>query len=814
MPYGVDRIRPAVVAIDLHRGHLDPAVATMPVMPGTEQRIIAANHAFFAACRAAGVPICHLVTTYRDVLEIRGNAFWHALAQDPAATRRNNERHNLQGSPGCEIIPGLYQPGDWVVNTKKRYNCFQETDLRFLLDAHQVNTLFITGVNTNSCVLATTAVASSLDYAVFVVEDCVDSMDGPALHEAALTCMRAAFAWVMPSARVLAEVVKATAAVADDARERVGADSQRDSRRNDMAEGARETTVHADGMRIDWDVPITADDGLVLRADVYRPDADGQYPVLLTYGAYGKGLSFQEGYPDQWNIMVREHPDVAAGSTNKYQNWEVVDPEKWVPAGYVCVRVDSRGAGRSPGYIDPFSPRETRDCYDCIEWAGTQPWSNGKVGMLGISYYAINQWDVASMQPPHLVAICPWEGAADFYRDMSRHGGILSDFWGNWVKKQVVTVQHGLGARGPRDPNSGLLVAGPETLPEEDLERNRTPMVAQALAHPLDDQFYRERSPDWSRVTVPLLTAGNWGGQGLHLRGNVEGFVRAASSQKWLELHGLEHWTHFYTEYGHAVQQRFFDHFLKGLDNGWQDEPPVLLQVRHLDGFVPRQEHEWPLARTRWTPLYLDTAARALAWEPVATEHAVTYDALGDGITLIAGPLEHETEITGPVAAHLVLSSDTVDADVFVTVRAFSPDGAEVDFQGALDPHTPLAQGWLRASHRKLDLKHTTPYYPYHTHDEQQLLLAGTAYELEVELWPTSVVLPAGYRLALTVQGKDFERATEGTRLESFVNPFRGSGPFIHTNPQDRPVEIFGGRHTLYSGGSTASYVLLPMVPA
>src|SRR5579872_2653331 len=171
-------------------------------------------------------------------------------------------------------------------------------------------------------------------------------------------------------------------------------------------------------MRIDFDVPIQVDDGTVLRADIFLPLAEGQYPVLLTYGPYAKGLSFQEGYPDQWNRMVAKHPDVAAGSSNRYQNWEVVDPEKWVPHGYACVRVDSRGAGRSPGFLDPWSPRETKDFAQCIDWAGTQPWSNGKVGLCGISYYAMNQWLVASLEESkHLAALCAWEGASDFYRE-------------------------------------------------------------------------------------------------------------------------------------------------------------------------------------------------------------------------------------------------------------------------------------------------------------------------------------------------------------------------------------------------------------
>ena len=313
-------------------------------------------------------------------------------------------------------------------------------------------------------------------------------------------------------------------------------------------------------MQIDWDVAITVDDGLVLRADVFRPAAPGRYPVLLTYGPYAKGLAFQEGYPTAWNKMVAEHPDVPYGSTNLHQNWEVVDPEKWVPDGYVCVRVDSRGCGRSPGVIDHFSPRETKDFYECIEWAGVQPWSNGRVGLNGISYYAINQWQVATLQPPHLAAMCVWEGAADWYRDMTHHGGILSTFWANWYDMQVKTVQYGLGERGPKSRATGAWVCGDATLSEKALAANRSDFGDDILAHPFDDAYHKARSPQWDKVTVPLLSAANWGGQGLHPRGNFEGYLRAASKEKWLEAHGIEHWTHFYTDYGVALQKKFFAH--------------------------------------------------------------------------------------------------------------------------------------------------------------------------------------------------------------------------------------------------------------
>ena len=205
-----------------------------------------------------------------------------------------------------------------------------------------------------------------------------------------------------------------------------------------------------DNMQIEWDVAIAMDDGVVLRADVFRPFGQGKHPVILSYGPYAKGLSFQEGYKGNWARLIEAAPEVLAGSTNKYQNWELIDPEKWVPDGYACVRVDSRGAGRSPGLLDVWSPRETLDLYHCVEWAGTQSWSNGKVGINGISYYAMNQWTVGALRPPHLAALCIWEGSSDYYRELCRHGGILSDFFRSWFPRQVVSMQHGMGDRAPK----------------------------------------------------------------------------------------------------------------------------------------------------------------------------------------------------------------------------------------------------------------------------------------------------------------------------------------------------------------------------
>jgi uncharacterized protein len=568
-----------------------------------------------------------------------------------------------------------------------------------------------------------------------------------------------------------------------------------------------------DGMAIYVDVPITTDDGVVLRADVFLPEAGGQHPVVMTYGPYAKGLHFEDGYRAVSEMLFAAHPDVPANSTNAYQAWEVVDPEKWVPEGYACVRVDSRGTGSSPGVIDCYSARETRDYYECIEWAGTQPWSTGKVGLCGISYYASNQWHVAALAPPHLTAMIPWEGANDWYREGAYHGGIRCTFGDLWYRHQVESVQHGRGERAQRSRVTGRSVAGDLTLSNDELAVRRVDFGERIRQEPLDSGWYDERSADLEKITVPFLSAANWGGHGLHLRGNCEGFVRASSPQKWIEFHGLEHWTHFYTDYGRALQLEFFDHFLKCADNGWDRRPPVLLNVRHPgDIFVAREEQAWPLPDTRWTRLYLDAQTTSLSAQPPAEAGQVSYRGFGSGVTFKV-ILEENLEISGPLAAKLRISSDTADADLFLVLRAFDPNGKEVAFAGAVQTHQPVAHGWLRASHRKLDPERSQPWRPWHSHDERQPLVPGQAYDLDVEIWPTSLALPAGYTLALTVQGKDYQ-PDDPEEPENWAGWYamRGIGCFAHDDPSDRPAAVFDGSVTVHTGGPD-SYLLLPIIP-
>jgi predicted acyl esterase len=568
-------------------------------------------------------------------------------------------------------------------------------------------------------------------------------------------------------------------------------------------------SAQRDGMQIDWDVPITMNDGIVLRADVYRPLKPGKYPVIASHGPYAKGLTFAAGYPRQWERLIQRYPEAVQGSTGKYAAWELVDPEQWTAYEYAVVRVDSRGAGRSPGFIDVWSERESEDFYDCIEWIAKQPWSNGKVGLAGISYYAKNQWQVAAKHPPHLSAICPWEGADDYYREMTHHGGIHNAFLPDWYQR-MSTIQNGLGTRGFRNPESGLLACGDTDLTDEELNANRADLATEILAHPFDDGWHRAHSSLPEKINIPVLSAANWGGLGNHQRGNFTAWAKTSSKEKWLEVHGGTHWAGFYTEYGRDLQKRFFDYFLLGRGD-WLEQPAVSLNIRNVDGtFSLRSESEWPLARTEWQTKYLDLTDSSLS-ENTPTPEDVTFRALGDGITFATPPLSVTTEITGPLRAKLWISSSTNDADIFLVLRAFDPTENEVLFEGANDPKTPLSQGWLRGSHREVDAQLSQPWMPWHPHLRAEPLVPGKIYEFDVEIWPTCVILPAGYRLALTVLGRDFDHGLEPADLGGRI--MRGSGPFRHDHPKDRPESIFDNEITLYSGGDYPSSLLVPVIP-
>lgn len=545
-------------------------------------------------------------------------------------------------------------------------------------------------------------------------------------------------------------------------------------------------------LKIDRDVDVPMRDGAKLKADVFRPDDGGKFPALLNLGPYQKDKL--------WTV-----PPNLEEKQNEYMNWETVNPEWWVPRGYAAVRVDGRGSGKSPGQCEPWSYAEAVDFYDAIEWAAAQPWCNGKVGLTGISYYAINQWFVANLNPPSLKAIMPWEGFADIYRDALYHGGILSVFMTNWFTAHL--MHHTLG-RASRDlPNAWTVNT-----------------MHLWLSNNLDSGVLRGAQAQWDQIKVPVYTVGNWTGFALHLRGNTEAYMHAASKHKKLRIHNGSHVHAFYTEEGRHDQIRFFDYWLKGIDNGVMNEPPVKLAIRHgKDKIEWRHENEWPLARTQWTKYYFDIAAAESGKEPRTgslvkenpkKESSCTYPSFnlgtmgstsaassqvmgggikpGMGIALETPPLEEDIEVTGPLAATFWVSSSSEDCDLFLTLRNFDADGNEILETGQQGSPVPVAKGWLRASHRELDPEKTLPYRPYHKHTRRLYLKPGEIVKVDVEIWPTSMVFKKGHRIRLDVQPRD-----------GF-----GSQSYLHYH-----ADYNTGTNTIHAGGKYESYLLLPVIP-
>lgn len=567
-------------------------------------------------------------------------------------------------------------------------------------------------------------------------------------------------------------------------------------------------------MVLDKDVAVPMRDGAFLRANVFRPAdgkaAPGKLPVLMTLGPYGKDVHLSQFMPEAWDTLQRRHPEILKASSCKYLVFETPDPEVWVPQGYVVVKVDSRGAGKSPGKLDVNSPAEFRDFYDAIEWAAVQPWSSGKVGLLGISYYAAGQWMIAAQRPPHLAAILPWQGTYDFYRDRTRQGGILgSGFLKRWWNRSVLRNQHGNAESPLTDVDTGERNTGPANLAAAELAANRVDYIENLLARPLNGPWYEERSARLDRIEIPALVVANWGGLGLHLRGTILGYLGIASHEKWLKVQSGSYFLTFLLPQSVALQRKFFDRYLKNVDNGWEREPKVQVSVRAHDDTVRRvvDDVQWPLTGTLWTRYYLDASNRTLAAAAPGKPASASYAAIGEGATFTTAPLERDIEFAGPIKARLYVSSSTDDMDLFATLRAFDPQGKEVTFLSAVEPKAPVSQGWLRVSQRKLDAKRSNEWQPWHTHDEAQKLKPGEVVEVDLEIWPASLALPAGFRLALTLQGKDFERPGE-------AGVQKGSGWFLHDDPRDRPASSFAGTHSVYSGGKRASYLLLPGIGA
>ncbi|KAM0268882.1 hypothetical protein ACHAQH_009885 [Verticillium albo-atrum] len=456
-------------------------------------------------------------------------------------------------------------------------------------------------------------------------------------------------------------------------------------------------------------VTLKADDGLI-RCNIYRPKGSGPVPVIVTYGPYGKELPYKDFHPKSFSEVNEEQE-------SEHSAWETPDLGYWTRNGYAVVRADERGHGQSTSLLDTMSRGTSEAFFDVVEWAAEQPWSNGKLGLLGISYYAGSQWRMAARKPKGLAAIVPWEGMADYYHDRSRHGD---------------TIEGDLG--------------------EEELAANRQDQTIDNRDNKFrDDPYYASKEYDMGDIEVPLLSVGNWGGILLHLRGKIEGYLHAGSKLQYLRMITGRHDLPFYYKEEVEVQRSFLDAFLKDDDRvGWSESgkvPPVTLVLRKGDaGFndaekeksFPRREgQEWPIARTQYTRFHLTPElglTSDVTHASLGEMAKLSYRALGaldnqQVLQFATAPFEAETEVTGHVTAHLTVS--------------------------------------------------------------------GEAYPVDVEIWPTNVIVEKGGKLVFEVSSGDTQ----------------GSGIFTHDDPSDKSPEKLQGMNHLHFGPGHQNYVTLLVIP-
>lgn len=478
-------------------------------------------------------------------------------------------------------------------------------------------------------------------------------------------------------------------------------------------------------VRKDEDVPVKVRDGVTLRLNLFRPaSADGPLPVLLSAHPYGKDAvpTKKRGKWSlnvQFRIMNQPQPLRISDQTS----WEAPDPVWWAQQGYAVINLDTRGGGRSEGRGDLFSDQEADDISQVIAWAAGQSWSNGRVGMVGVSYLAMSQYKIAALCPPALKAICPWEGFTDAYRDFMTSGGVVEDgfarVWLSMTKR---------------------------------VARTRTDLGAERGKHPLRDDWWQKITPDIAKIRVPLLECASFSDDNLHSIGSMRAFQNAASAEKHVYTHRGGKWATFYSEEARGAQLAFFDRHLRERDV--PELPPVRLEVRdRAERIVAvREEQEWPLARTQWRHLYL--GARGTLTEAAGAPGQVTFD-LKDNAAAFEYRFEEDTELSGPMTLRLqVTTNGADDPRLFAGIEKWS-HGEPVPFGGSYGyGRDHVAQGRLRLALRELDPERTMPHQPEHTFRTLQPVHDGEEVEVLIPLSSSATFFHAGESLRLLVAGR------------------------------------------------------------
>lgn len=524
---------------------------------------------------------------------------------------------------------------------------------------------------------------------------------------------------------------------------------------------------------LEKDVAVTMRDGVTIYVDVLRPTGTDKVPVVVAWSPYGKSRGHAQRYLELFDVLGMD-TSVLSG----LMKFEGPDPAFWCAHGYAVCNPDPRGSFNSEGDIRVWSREEGQDYRDLIEWLGVQDWCNGKVGLTGNSYLAISQWFAAAEQPPHLAAIAPWEGMSDIYRDLVMRGGI-PDFS---FPHRFASAFTGKGLR-------------------EDF-------VAEAQSHPLMDELWESKVPAFENVTVPAYIVASYSNS-IHTPGTFRGWREIASKHKWLRIHNTMEWPDYYEEANHDDLLRFFDHFLKGVDNGWQETPRVRYSVLDLEGGdrINRPAKEFPPEDVRDVKLYLDAGSDSLTSDAPVVGATASYDAESeDGRASFTMVVDSPTDFVGYPKVRLWVEADgSDDMDVFVFLQKLDVDGRQLE-QFNVPNHGPVMQqltrngaailkykgsnGRLRVSMRHLDEARSTEAIPVHTFDRVEKLAHGEIACVDIDLFPVGLALYPGEQLRLVVSGHHL---------------LGGVMPGNDNVPADNH-----GRHVIHTGDARASYLQLP----
>lgn len=509
-----------------------------------------------------------------------------------------------------------------------------------------------------------------------------------------------------------------------------------------------------DGIVCEQDVPVRLRDGTTIYADIYRKEGETGIPCLVSWSAYGKrpgdGMS-------EWQVM-----GVPPGTISTMAKFESPDPGFWCHHGYAVANVDPRGVGHSEGDICIMGSQDARDGYDFIEWVAGQHWCSGRVGMGGNSFVAMTQFRIAAQQPPHLACIAPWEATCDIYRESIYEGGVPAIGFNEFIVASLT---------GP-----GLV---------EDL-------VAMARTYPLMNKYWEDKIPNFADVKVPTYACASW--SHFHLHGSFNAFRKIKSTRKWLRAHREQEWPDANDPDNIADLKRFFDRYLKNLNNGWEMVPRYRLEVMDAydcDFQTNRGEKEFPLARTEYRRLYLDAASARLAESRPAAESRLSYDS-ASGEARFDFRIEEDTEITGYMFLRLWVEAPSHDEmDLFVNVQKLDEEGNWLPTWILGEPH-PGAWGKMRASHRALDERLSTTFEPVQSHLEEKKLAKGEIVPVDIAINPVSRIYHAGQQLRVQVAGRYIR--------EGWFEPL-----VWETDNK--------GEHVIHSGGKYDSFLQIPVIP-